>query len=49
MSHTQHHLKLYVQTPEIVCGPTALAMLLSAYGRDVTPSTKRSDTPIRVI
>lgn len=38
MSHTQHHLKLYVQTPEIVCGPTALAMLLSAYGRDVTPS-----------
>lgn len=33
----QHEIKVYAQTPEAVCGPTALAMQLSAYGEDLSP------------
>lgn len=33
----EHEIKVHVQTPEAVCGPTALAMQLSALGEELSP------------
>jgi hypothetical protein len=33
----RHAIKLYAQTPEAMCGPTSLAMQLSAQGEELSP------------
>lgn len=33
----QHEIKIHAQTPDAMCGPTALAMQLSAHGEELSP------------